>query len=114
MMSGFARAALRRRIHRDARGLAPSIELPWMPPWGDELADDLVDLIADVLVLQADVADERSWLDDATGAQQRAHLAGTCTTLAARADAHALRATATTVREITASLRAWEAMAPRT
>ncbi|MFM2475444.1 hypothetical protein, partial [Burkholderia cenocepacia] len=103
--------ALRRRIQRDARGLTPSIELPWSPPFGDDLDPALVDLMADVLVLQADVADERTWGDDA--AQRRTRAVDASTSIAVRADALSLRATAHALREIAASMRAWDALAPR-
>lgn len=112
-MTAFARASLRRRILREARGLAPSIELPWMPPWGGDLDAELVDLMVDVVVLQSDVVDARAWDDDASGAQHRARIVDACTSVVVRADALALRTTAHAVREIAASLRAWEALAPR-
>jgi len=111
-MASFARSALRRRIGRDARGLAPSIELPWMPPWGDELDAELVDLMADVLVLQADVADARAWDDDAEGARLRTRLVDAASALATRCDARGFRATSHALREIAATTRAWEALAP--
>lgn len=110
-MGAFARGALRRRILRDARGLTPSIELPWSPPFGDELDAALVDLVADVLVLQADVVDARTWHDD--GARRRVRVVDASTSIAERADALALRATASALREIAASVRAWEALAPQ-
>lgn len=108
-MGAVARAALRRRILRDARGLTPSIELPWSPPFGDELDAGIVDLLADVLVLQADVTDERTWDDD--DARRRTRVVVAATSIAARADALALRATAHALREIAASVRAWETLA---
>ena len=111
-MGAFARGALRRRILRDARGLAPSIELPWMPPWGDELDADVVDLLADVRVLQADVADELAWTDDADGAHRRVRLVDAAARLADRCDARAYRATSHALREIAAATRAWESLAP--
>lgn len=111
-MGAFARGALRRRIQRDARGLAPSVDLPWMPPWGDELAAEVVDVLADVRVLQADVVDARSWSDDESGAQRRIRLVETVDALSARTDAQSFGATTHALREIAASLRAWEALAP--
>lgn len=111
-MPALVRASLRRRILRDARGLAPSVELPWMPPWGSELADDLIDVIADVHVLHADVAHDDAWIDDAHGALRRSHVIASSTALAARCDERAFRSTAHALREIAATLRAWESMAP--
>lgn len=110
-MGAFARGGLRRRILRDARGLAPSIELPWTPPWGEEFDASLVDLLADVLVLQADVADDRTWGDDADGARRRTRCVDAAVALAERCDARDLRSTSHALREVAATTRAWASLA---
>lgn len=115
MLSGSSqvrgsRRRLERRIHREARGLQPSVELPWSPPWGPDLADDLVDVLADVAVLQADLADARTWDADDDGRRRRATAIDTAASLQARCLTLGFGGTARALHGIASSLRAWEAL----
>ncbi|MFC7430441.1 MULTISPECIES: hypothetical protein [unclassified Agrococcus] len=97
-------------MQRDARGLQPSVELPWSPPWSVDLGEALVDLLADVSVLQADVASAATWLDDEDARRRRSAAIDAAVALRARCATHGFTATAHALHEIASSLRAWEAL----
>lgn len=105
-----SRRRLERRIQREARGLQPSVELPWSPPWGRELAAGLVDVLADVAVLQAELADARTWDADDDGRRRRATAVESAASLRARCVALGFAGTARALREIASSLQAWDAL----
>lgn len=115
-MAGFVEAAaarrLQRQIQRRTDRLTPSIELP-MPPWGPEVAEHLVDVAADVLVLQASLAGSRTWQLDEVGAGHRREALRTARSIVERCAKHGLTTTADAVRSIESSLRAWETLALR-
>ena len=113
MVDALALGRLERTIQREAKGLAPSIELPWTPPWGDDVAPDVVELLADLAVLQADVAAARTWTRDDAAALRRRRAVDDAEGLAERAADRGAQATAARLRAIASSLRAWEALAPR-
>ncbi|SDI01523.1 hypothetical protein [Agrococcus jejuensis] len=115
-MAGFvesmAAKRLQRQIWRRSHALMPSIELP-MPPWGPEVPQDLVDIAADVLVLDASLAGSRTWQLDEVGAGFRREALANAQSIHERCAAQGLTTTADAVRFVQSSLRAWETIALR-
>ncbi|WP_144718154.1 hypothetical protein [Agrococcus jejuensis] len=115
-MAGFVQASaarrLERQIHRRSGALMPSLELP-MPPWGPELADDLVDVASDVVVLQATLAGSRAWQHDDDGARLRRDALTTIQSIRERCLALDLTITEHAVHEVESLVRAWEALTLR-